>query len=380
MLALVVNALFFVGLEAAARAYGAVRQRSAGMLTYGRSFFMDVVTGRVQLQPRFPFRDVAKQTAAAETTYANRAGQQLPERTPSDIVADSVVAHFNRFGLRTPEFTSGRAAGIRRLATFGGSFVLGWGVHDGDEWTRLLERRLNTQERRYEVINAAALGENIHTLLPQLIRIANSVEIDDALVASSYNNHALLRLERQYSWPIKADFYATNLSYLYVLGRRAFNLLGREPLEYNLYHRQVTVDPKDVDDLLGSYRRRLEQIATVCEEHHIRLGFASEPEVFFDATVNSWDPMDEGRVRTLDAKIRAREPLWWMELDYFLQATLNLEQKRFAEARGLFFFDAATIFPRDRRTVLLDQVHLNESGNRIMAERLADALRSRWNY
>lgn len=65
-------------------------------------------------------------------------------------------------GWRSPEFAVPKPAGVYRILLLGGSVPYGWGVEEGDEYPRLLERQLNAKKltgaRRIEVINAGVPG------------------------------------------------------------------------------------------------------------------------------------------------------------------------------------------------------------------------------
>jgi len=65
-------------------------------------------------------------------------------------------------GWRSPEFEIRKPAGVYRILLLGGSVPYGWGVEEGDELPRVLERRLNAKrlagDRRIEVINTGVPG------------------------------------------------------------------------------------------------------------------------------------------------------------------------------------------------------------------------------
>jgi len=65
-------------------------------------------------------------------------------------------------GWRSPPFEPVKPAGVYRILVVGGSVPYGWGVADGDEFPRVLERELNARrfagEKRVEVINTGVPG------------------------------------------------------------------------------------------------------------------------------------------------------------------------------------------------------------------------------
>jgi hypothetical protein len=73
----------------------------------------------------------------------------------------------NRFGMRDRDRTREKPPGTRRIAVVGSSLVMGYGVRDGETFTRLLEDRLNAGSPpggpRYEVLNfATGMSYAIH--------------------------------------------------------------------------------------------------------------------------------------------------------------------------------------------------------------------------
>lgn len=52
----------------------------------------------------------------------------------------------NAFGLRDREYSLAKPAGVRRIAMLGSSHLMGWGVHDGETFSDLVEVRLNGTE------------------------------------------------------------------------------------------------------------------------------------------------------------------------------------------------------------------------------------------
>ena len=67
----------------------------------------------------------------------------------------------NRWGLRGPDISRTKSAGVTRIAVLGGSSVFGYFVSDGEEAARLLERSLDTPDREVQVLNAGVPGYNL---------------------------------------------------------------------------------------------------------------------------------------------------------------------------------------------------------------------------
>lgn len=72
----------------------------------------------------------------------------------------------------------------------------------------------------------------------------------------------------------------------------------------------------------------------------------------------------------MSARIDRGESLSRAELEFFMQGSLNIALKQFAEVRHVLFFDGASLLAGDIDRYLLDPVHPGEEG----ARRLADVL------
>ena len=68
----------------------------------------------------------------------------------------------NEAGLRGPEVTPAKPAGVFRIAGLGDSVMFGWGVGQGEEYLRVLEQRLNARggPTHFECLNFAVPGYN----------------------------------------------------------------------------------------------------------------------------------------------------------------------------------------------------------------------------
>ena len=67
----------------------------------------------------------------------------------------------NRWGLRGPDISREKPAGVTRIAILGGSSVFGYFVSDGEEAARQLERLLDRPDRPVQVLNAGVPGYNL---------------------------------------------------------------------------------------------------------------------------------------------------------------------------------------------------------------------------
>jgi hypothetical protein len=109
----------------------------------------------------------------------------------------------------------------------------------------------------------------------------------------------------------------------------------------------------------------------------MHLVLMGQPQVFFDTRVDALDLYDTGEVARLHEQIAAGHALWLADLEFFLQARLNIEARTVATQAGVGFVDAANIFAGDKASYFLDQIHPNRAGSEIIADTLAAFLRAR---
>jgi hypothetical protein len=125
------------------------------------------------------------------------------------------------------------------------------------------------------------------------------------------------------------------------------------------------------------YRRRLDQIATVCLERHATLIVGGEPQRFYDSRLDRLAPGDAGETARLDALVAQGQPLAVSELEWYLQS-LQIHELRDLEARGgAIFLDTASAFMPDKAQWMLDQIHANRSGSERFADLVATAIGQR---
>lgn len=89
-------------------------------------------------------------------------GQLRPGSKATYLAQPTVIS---RQGWRSPEFELQKPADVYRILIVGGSVPYGWGVAEGDEFPRVLERELNARKyagnKRVEIINTGVPGWNL---------------------------------------------------------------------------------------------------------------------------------------------------------------------------------------------------------------------------
>lgn len=127
----------------------------------GVGFLIPFVVGEVVLQTWDPYHFGEKEDW---TQYYGK----IVDRTDGRLRPEAVASYLGKKteissqGWRSPEFEPDKPADVFRILLLGGSVPFGWGVEQGDEFPRVLERMLNRAklagQKRIEVINTGVPG------------------------------------------------------------------------------------------------------------------------------------------------------------------------------------------------------------------------------
>jgi lysophospholipase L1-like esterase len=368
-------------LECAARAHSSVRYGNRHAWSYGWGFVQALHSGAIDEEQRTLTGNAKLETERAERTFLTRAEPLRDANDGFAAHAQAVVgeygAHVNRLGLRGPEIAFDKPAGTTRIVALGGSFVFGWGVVDADTWTVRLEHKLRERAGPTEIVNGGRNGGTINRALTTLVRLAQRMPLDAVVLVSTYNNRNLLDVERRPTWGASVEYYLYNLSLLNVMLEEKISQLRREALDHQRFKTAVGVRVDALDEWRGLYRRRLDQIATVCREHGTRLFVGAEPQRFYDSRLDALPPGDDGETRRLTALVQDRRPLALSELEWYLHSVQVAELRRLDATGAATFLDTASAFMSDKRRWMIDQIHANRSGSERFAELVATELITR---
>jgi lysophospholipase L1-like esterase len=386
LIGLATAAMVFAGLELAARVYSRFRYGNPVAIQYGFNFLGKLAAGTVSLDFGWGAGrggdDVEQHREAAE----GLAVQELFDRrnNPDDglVLRKPAVVSFNgghsatvnSLGFRGPDYSREIPAGRHRIVVVGGSYVFGAYLRDDQTWAHLLEKGLRAKGVDVEVVNGGNAGANVHGALSDLIRISNRINLNTAVITTGYNNHPLLPIRRRYTVVRRLDYYLYNLSLFYVTMKERLARVIDQPLDYGLYRQSVEVNAADVDWLIAIYKKRLDQIATLCEERAIRVVFASEGERFFQTNLNEQSSQTAAILEAMGNRVRTDHQLTMAELEYYLQGRLNTAAREVAESRGAPFFDGEAVLMQDKLRNFADQIHPNEIGSARLAKGLEEFL------
>lgn len=283
----------------------------------------------------------------------------------------------NAQGFRGATVAREKPAGTVRVIALGGSVAFGQGAsRDEAVWTAHLARVLAAQlpGRTVEVMNAATQGYDsmqerllleteLLDLRPDLVLVldgwndmnaSTGVDASKPLVMGTfYEVDRVLTQSKQ---------WAQNVLRLSAVHRAIERGLDRAARSRALEAgERWRVHP----DAVGRYRRNLDAMCRLARSVDAPLVIVAQPELFAraepvpTAEVEVRTKVDEGGYA---AHVRANYPLF------------RDQARAAAEAGGARFVDGTTIFDGRPDAVFVDQVHVNDRGNELIAESLAPAV------
>lgn len=217
---------------------------------------------RVLAPQSFVPRDIA---AAPYGVRMNRPGAAYVQRTPE---MRSIVA-INANGLRAPhDFTVEKAPGVRRIAVFGDSYLLGYEASYDDMATTRLERTLQQMKCPVEVLNFSVSGfgtaEMLRTLEREGLRYGPDAVIfqwhhtdpDDTLRANLYalDGDALVETGATYlpamgaRRAVEGNFlfrFLAGHSHLFTILREKSSRFVRRAMAGHVFSRKTTAGAKE---------------------------------------------------------------------------------------------------------------------------------------
>lgn len=156
--------------------------------------------------------------------------------------------------------------------------------------------------------------------------------------------------------------------------REKSSLMFFKDNNYYLYNYTISVKEPDVETALNAYRKRLNQIYTVCRENDARLILGLQPEFIPNGLKGLQNLLDEKKIAALGAQVKKKGYLSYYEFEYYMQGKFNLEMKKFAQSNNILLFDGVSIFPEDKYPYFSDEIHLNKTGASLFAKALYEFL------
>jgi lysophospholipase L1-like esterase len=261
----------------------------------------------------------------------------------------------NSKGFRGPEFTLRKGRKIFRILALGDSCTFGWDIDFNNTYTQKLNRMINSfYPKKVEVINLGIPGYDLSQMIMLLKLKGLDYQPDLILVPSSindrFNQQALSRTLAAKNKTLRhvrlvniASHFALFHLYAYIKQSWMVNILrGEENEDINTSLAEIFA--------LEKYRRNLREIISISHKNNIKLLFIIIP-------------LQEQLTK---------------EGSYLLQ-DYHEAMRYIGKQKGVPVIDLISAFRREKaRTLFLphDPIHPSEAGHQLIAEKIAQFLKS----
>jgi lysophospholipase L1-like esterase len=263
--------------------------------------------------------------------------------------------HVNAHGTRGPEFTAEKPAGTLRILSLGDSRTFGWGLADGETYSRRLEQLLQKKiggEKKVEVINAGVNAWSYSQMLVYLRESGAKYEPDFVVLAEAnlwtqFSEKNSPEFVRRFMWRVRLKNFLRHFAiYHYVVEvqlqdfyeRNRTKFIPVDPKQDQLFKAQQQSDPD------AFFRDAIEGVCRVAQTNHIR------PVIVFLPAV--WDLTATNISSVLAAKRAAAEK--------FSAPLVDLTDAMRPGGKELY--------------LEADPAHLDAAGNEIAAQKLFECL------
>jgi len=279
----------------------------------------------------------------------------LFELRPGSSVQAEVHYDINRLGLRGPEVSEEKGAGVTRIAVIGDSIAFGYWVEEKDAFPRQLEAMLGGP-RHAEVLNFGVPGYDLEQYVETIRARALAFSPDLVVVAFCLND---LEGPTSYEYGLTVDraarrqsllggAYELFLAHSRLLSWVEYRMAGREA-------RRIFVKARETGPLHGETPEQ--QVPRLLAQFTALEGLL--------------------RPRGIPALV-AVFPVFGGRLDRYRHRALHQAIVGAAQATGLTATDLLDCFSTyDFRDVRVDLIHPSPLGHRIAAHAIRDALCSR---
>jgi len=257
--------------------------------------------------------------------------------------------NLNSYGCRDEEWTAAARPGVKRVAFVGDSFVYGWGVENpADRFPELAAGKLSTDtDRTVEALNVAKPGWNTAQQATFVDAMLESIEVDEVVLCHVMNDiEDLLPTEPGFDPTAPPYPQWLNPDASYLLHQLHLTLVVPRLPTVHRYHDWLA-DGYANRDIVERHLGRMARLVATCRERGVGARVAFLPFV------------------------RAPEGLDQRKINNRMAASLN--------AAGIPAVDLSGVFDgHDPSELVVNHLdsHPNESGHRLIAEKLAGWLRS----
>jgi lysophospholipase L1-like esterase len=265
----------------------------------------------------------------------------------------------NQLGLRTPPPTA-KAPGEWRIAMTGGSAVWGWRVADADTIPERLQHALRRAgHANVTVYNFGIEGATLKQELKLLQHFRNTYAIDQVLFFTGANDvtAAYIAATSRRSGPWVGN--AITFELIKIAAR--LQAMSSEPSPQLLQWLDNVALPTALKN--NTLRASMLSADQYCRAVNLRCDFALQPMLYGRKTYSG---PEIGLARTF-ARVYPR-------IDVLYKGTYR---EALAAGPAGHIFDLSNIFNATSEPFFIDQIHLNEAGNRIAAEHVLPMVSAR---
>jgi len=343
-----------------------VTLRPFAYFRYGRSEYylyygIHSLVGRVGINPRSTFQGEYYKFPP-HYLLKGAAGQE------------SETALTNALGFRGPDFAPVKTPGVFRVVCLGESSTFGYRNRDDETYPVYLQKLLDRDGIRGEVINA---GFPYYTSGSILSLLRNEILTYSPDLITLYNGY------NDTSWPTeigrmgKIALWVDSHSITYLLWRRDVMSRFADKVERRVYGRAIPQKLRDEafkknDELVvRRYRANVKSIIELARSRGIAVVLIKQPVTARNPGYESMSYEEENR--RVREKFERGEILSDIETWMLKQHHLTIELDRIAQEEGLPVVDNIKIVDQDRRR-LASWVHLTPEGNQKLAEALVGVI------
>jgi lysophospholipase L1-like esterase len=316
------------------------------------------------LYPRFVFKPHVRLAPQGEHLLAVPAGGQAYWST-------------NNLGLRGPDVSPRKAPGVIRIVCLGASTTEGVFNADDETYPHYLQRLLDqANPGQFEVINAGISGAILDDLIGLFLTRLAALEPDIVLFYEAHNDIGFQEFVPGVACDVGLDCWLRSYpSWMSWIARRsavamalvAANVRARPTVA--MAHR-LADEPRPPS--LRQYEANLRRLVDEVRQAGVHIVLSSYATVAHDGL-----QVDRREHPELyDDLVLRRFPITPGEFGR-IYAAFNDASRSVAADCGVPYADVAATFPREPRHFPFDIIHLSASGNQLLAERLAEAVRHR---
>lgn len=268
---------------------------------------------------------------------------------------DHKPVHINSHGTRGAEFATEKPAGTLRILSLGDSRTFGWGLSDSETYSSELERMLRAQTgttSNVEVINSGVNAWSFQQMLVFYRDFAAAWKPDVVLIGEAnlwtqFSESNSPKFVEQFMWRVRLKNFLRHFAlYHYIVEVKLSDFYSRyrtkfipvDPKTDTLFKGQQQADPNDI------FRQAVATICTVAQTNGAR------PILLF---IPRLDELESTNVSDV------------LKLKRSIASDLNIP-----------LVDMTLALKPQGKTLYLDSdpVHLNTTGNLIIAERLFETV------